>query len=152
MHHHWALTVLRGAGIGTNTAGILKALLLAAISTISTTAQAAPLLRCQVTYAGTTHLVEAAPGADPYSAPSIDIGGRFRFKAVVLGSGQRIDAINLYAYLDAKRQPLLIHQAKYLPPFRKSVAPVALTGSHYLYASNVERELQYSCTLQGVQS
>ncbi len=119
---------------------------------VNPAAHAAPLLRCQVTYAGTTHVVQAAPGTDPYSAPSIDIGGRFRFKTVVLGSKQRIDAINLYAYLDARRQPILIHQAKYLPPFKRSVTPYALTGNNYLYASNVERELQYSCTLQGVQS
>ncbi|WP_025916757.1 hypothetical protein [Herminiimonas sp. CN] len=123
-----------------------------ALLAVAASAQAAPLLRCQVTYAGTTHLVEAVPGTDPYRAPSVDIGGRFRFKAVVLGSRQRIDAINLYAYIDTRRQPVLIHQAKYLPPFRKSAAPYALTGHNSLYASNVERELQYSCTLQGVQS
>lgn len=112
-------------------------------------AQAAPLLRCEVTYAGTTHVVEAVSGADPYRVPSVDIGGRFRFKAVMLGTPQRIDVINLYAYIDTRRQPVLIHQAKYLPPFRKSAAPYALTGHNSLYASNVERELQYNCTLQG---
>lgn len=127
------------------------ALMLAALLSIPA-AHAAPLLRCQVTYAGTTHLVQASPGTDPYSAPSVEIGGRFRFKAVLLGSERQIDAINLYAYLDARRPPILIHQAKYLPPFTKSVAPYALTGNNYLYASNMERELQYSCTLQGVRS
>lgn len=135
-----------GAGVGTRSAIILTALLLAGA------AHAAPLLRCEVTYAGTTHVVQATPGADPYTAPSVEIGGRFRFKAVLLGSERRIEAINLYAYLDARRQPILIHQAKYLPPFRKTVAPYALTGHNYLYASDVERELQYSCTLQGVRS
>lgn len=114
-------------------------------------AQAAPLLRCEVTYAGTTHVVEAVSGTDPYRVPSVDIGGRFRFKAVMLGTSQRIDVINLYAYIDTRRQPVLIHQAKYLPPFRKSAAPYALTGHNSLYASNVERELQYNCVLQGVQ-
>ena len=135
-----------GAGVGTRSAIILTALLLAGA------VHAAPLLRCEVTYAGTTHVVQATPGADPYTAPSVEIGGRFRFKAVLLGSERRIEAINLYAYLDARRQPILIHQAKYLPPFRKTVAPYALTGHNYLYASDVERELQYSCTLQGVRS
>lgn len=135
-----------GAGVGMRSAIILTALLLAGA------AHAAPVLRCEVTYAGTTHLVQATPGADPYTAPSVEIGGRFRFKAVLLGSERRIEAINLYAYLDARRQPILIHQAKYLPPFRKTVAPYALTGHNYLYASDVERELQYSCTLQGVRS
>lgn len=143
MLHHLPLDRAR---IGTRSAVILTALLLAGA------AHAAPLLRCEVTYAGTTHLVQATPGTDPYAAPSVEIGGRFRFKAVLLGSERRIEAINLYAYLDARRQPILIHQAKYLPPFKRSVAPYALTGHNYLYASDVERELQYSCTLQGVRS
>lgn len=135
-----------GTGVGARSAVALTALLLAGA------AHAAPLLRCEVTYADTTHVVQATPGADPYTAPSVEIGGRFRFKAVLLGSERRIEAINLYAYLDARRQPILIHQAKYLPPYRKTVAPYALTGHNYLYASDVERELQYSCTLQGVRS
>ncbi len=111
---------------------------------------AAPLLRCQVTYAGTTHMVEAAPVADPYPVPSVDIGGRFRFKAVMVGSAARVDRILLYAYLDTKRQPILIQQAKYLPPFRASATPYALTGEQHLYGGPVERELIYSCTLEGM--
>lgn len=143
MAHHLPL---HSARLGT------RVLMLAALLLVSAAAQAAPLLRCQVAYAGTTHVVQAAPVSDPYGVPSVDIGGRFRFKAVVLGTQRRIDVINLYAYIDTRRQPVLIHQAKYLPPFRNSAAPYALTGHNSLYASNVERELQYSCTLQGVQS
>lgn len=113
-------------------------------------ATAAPLLRCQVTYAGTTHTVEARPVADPYTVPSVEIGGRFLFKPVVVGTAQRIDYIKLYAYLDASRQPVLIQEAKYLPPFRRSATPYLLTGIQHLYAGPVERELLYSCTLEGV--
>ena len=113
-------------------------------------ATAAPLLRCQVTYAGTTHTVEARPVADPYTVPSVEIGGRFLFKPVVVGSAQRIDYIKLYAYLNASRQPVLIQEAKYLPPFRRSATPYLLTGIQHLYAGPVERELLYSCTLEGV--
>ena len=113
-------------------------------------ATAAPLLRCQVTYAGTTHTVEARPVADPYTVPSVEIGGRFLFKPVVVGTAQRIDYIKLYAYLNASRQPVLIQEAKYLPPFRHSATPYLLTGIQHLYAGPVERELLYSCTLEGV--
>ncbi|MEO5661536.1 MAG: hypothetical protein ABIQ90_17335, partial [Polaromonas sp.] len=60
---------------------------------------AAPLLRCDVAYAGTTHVIEAKPVADPYPVPSVDIGGRFRFKAVVVGSAAQVERIVLYAYL-----------------------------------------------------
>lgn len=112
--------------------------------------QAAPFLRCYVTYAGDTQEVQAAPVADPYQVPSVDIMGRFRFKAVMVGSAQKIQVINLYAYLEGKRQPILIHQGKYLPPYKNTSPPYNLTGQQYLYASEVERELQYYCTLEGL--
>jgi hypothetical protein len=112
---------------------------------------AAPLLRCSVTYAGASQVVEATPVSDPYPVPSVDIGGRFRFKAVMVGSDAWIDRIVLYAYLDAGAQPTLVQQAKYLAPFKASAAPYPLTGEQRVYAGPVERELIYSCTLQGVQ-
>lgn len=112
---------------------------------------AAPQLRCEVTYAGATHMLEASAGGDPYSIKSIDIDGRFRFKAVVLGNDQHIDEIKLYAYYEGPRQPVLIEESKYMPPFASADAPYALTGLHYLYAPPLGRELQYGCKLVGVQ-
>jgi hypothetical protein len=114
-------------------------------------AWSAALLRCDVTYAGSTQVVETGPVADPYPVASIDIGGRFRFKAVMVGQGSRVDFVKLYAYLDTRKQPLLIHEAIYLPPFQAGAASYPLTGTHHLYAGPVERELMYACTLQGVQ-
>jgi hypothetical protein len=114
-------------------------------------ATAAPLLRCEVTYAGTTHQVQARVVQDPYPVPSVDIGGRFLFKPVMVGQGDRVDYIKLYTYLDGRRQPVLLHMAKYLPPFRPTAVPVPLTGQQYLYGGPVERELIYSCTLEGMQ-
>jgi len=116
---------------------------------------AAPLLRCNVTYAGASQWVEATPVTDPYSVPSVDIGGRFRFKAVMVGSSAQLDRIVLYAYFnahtDAGTQPMLIQQVKYLPPFKAAATPTPLTGEQRLYAGPAERELIYSCTLEGVQ-
>ena len=131
----------------------LTALALAGLAglVLSHPAHAAPLLRCSVTYAGATQLIEAMPVSDPYPVPSVDIAGRFRFKAVMVGSAARVDRIVLYAYLDAGAQPVLMQQAKYLPPFAASATPYLLTGEQRLYAGPVERELIYSCTLQGVQ-
>ena len=121
-----------------------------AVVALSLPAGAAPLLRCQVSYAGTTHVIEASPVADPYPVASVDIGGRFRFKAVMVGHTARVDRILLYAYLDTRKQPILVQEAKYLPPFQASTTPYLLTGEQHLYAGPVERELIYSCTLQGV--
>ncbi|MBV8666079.1 MAG: hypothetical protein JO269_06285 [Burkholderiaceae bacterium] len=112
---------------------------------------AAPLLRCEVVYAGSSHIVEAAPGSDPYTTPSVDIDGRFRFKAVLLGTQERVDAVKLYVYYETRKQPVLLQEAKYLPPFAAADAsgsPDALTGRQYLYAPPLGRELQYGCALR----
>ena len=113
-------------------------------------ALAAPLLRCEVTYAGATQQVQARMVDDPYSVPSVDIGGRFHFKAVMVGRGEHIESIALYAYLDTRRQPILVQEAKYLPPYHSGVTPYLLTGEQHIYAGEVERELIYHCTLEGV--
>lgn len=110
-------------------------------------AMAAPHLRCEVVYAGSSHIIEAAPGGDPYAIKSVDIDGRFRFKAVMLGTNERLDAVKLYAYYETRRQPVVIQEAKYLPPFRYSDAPDSLTGRQSLYAPPLGRELQYGCAL-----
>jgi hypothetical protein len=96
-------------------------------------------------------MIEASPVADPYPVASVDIGGRFRFKAVMVGGDAQLDYIKLYAYLDASRQPLLVQEAIYRPPFKATSAPYPLTGEQHLFAGPVERELLYSCTLEGVQ-
>lgn len=131
-------------------------LLLAAVAALSALltghgAQAEPLLQCSVTYAGSTHVVQATPVRDPYSVPSVDIGGRFLFKAVMVGEATRLDYIKLYAYLDARRQPVLLQQATYRAPLASGARPLALTGEQHLYGGPVERELIYSCSLSGDQ-
>lgn len=108
-------------------------------------ASAAPLLRCELTYAGATQTLTAQPVSDPYAVPSVGIGGRFRFKAVMAGSAAAVTSINIYAYLETASQPVPIQHARYLPPF----AP-ALTGEQHLYAGPLERELIYRCVLEGV--
>ena len=46
-------------------------------------AHAAPLLRCEVTYAGTTQVIESTPIADAYEVKPVDIAGRFLLKVVM---------------------------------------------------------------------
>jgi hypothetical protein len=115
------------------------------------TAYATPLLRCQVSYAGSTQIIETQVSKDPYTIESVNIGERFRFKAVMIGSNEKIDYIKLYAYFQARHKDIMIHQATYLQPFEVSAEATRLTPFNHLYASDVERELQYQCTLQGVQ-
>lgn len=109
---------------------------------------AAPLLRCEIKQAESVRVLDFTPVADPYTVEAIDIEGRFRFKAVVIGDTRQIDYIKLYVYDKAKRQPVLVHQATYLAPVATSGSvSSALTGVNYVYSPRLERELQYSCAL-----
>ena len=122
----------------------------AASAAVAAANASSPTLTCQVTYAGTTHTVVARPVADPYPVPSVDIAGRFRFKAVMVGDAEQVRRIALYTYLDAGPHPVLLHQAKYLSPYPRAAQPWPLTGQHHVYGGPQERELMYSCTLEGL--
>ena len=128
----------------------MRAVLSLWVALLCTAAAAEPKLTCQVTYAGATQTVVARPVADPYPVPSVDVLGRFRFKAVMVGHATRVDRILLYTYLDADPHPVLLHQAKYLPPYPSSAQPWPITGQQYVYGGQQERELMYSCTLEGL--
>jgi hypothetical protein len=134
---------LRRIGVGDSA----RLTLLASALVLPGLACAAPLLRCEISYGGTTRVVEAAPTVDPYRVRPIDIGGRFRFKAVVTGTDQRIDLVKLYAYYHGKRQPILLQEARYAGPFVVSDSAYALTGLNHLYAPPLGRELQYGCAI-----
>jgi len=114
------------------------------------TAHAAPLLRCRIDQGGDTRMLDVAPVADPYTVAAVDINGRFRFKAVVIGDAAHVDYVKLYVYVHTARQPLLIHQSTYLSPqpgAKADTSPAALTGVNQVYSPQLERELQYACAL-----
>ncbi len=108
------------------------------------------LLQCDVSYAGTTYKLKATPTQDPYSVPSIDIGGRFFFKMVLTETNSKLEHVLIYAYLDQQPRPTLLQQVKYAGPFINSPKPYALTGEQRVYGGPVERELFYSCWLSTV--
>jgi hypothetical protein len=111
-------------------------------------AAAAPLLRCQIDQGGSTRMLEFAPVSDPYLVKAQDINGRFRFKAVVIGDAHHVEYIKLYSYSQTRRQPVLLHVAKYMAPVALPPAAFdALTGHQYLYSPQREREMQYGCAL-----
>ncbi len=108
-----------------------------------------PRLTCALTYAGATQTLEVSPTDAPYTVPSVDVGGRFRFKAIMVGAGVVPDYVKTYAYLETRRQPILVQQVNYFPPFTTPPEGLALTGQQHVYAGPVERELQYNCVLHG---
>jgi len=114
---------------------------------VTTPAEAADL-HCVIEVNGEVHQHVFSPTRDPYTVRSIDIGERFRFKAVVLGQGDDIELVNLYAYYQTRRQPMLMQHAKYLKP--KAVLkpePDSLTGKVALYSPVLGKELAYRCAL-----
>lgn len=108
------------------------------------------LLQCDVSYAGTTYKLKATPTQDPYSVPTVDIGGRFFFKMVLTETNSKLEHVLIYAYLDQQPRPTLLQQVKYAGPFPNSPKPYALTGEQRVYGGPVERELIYSCWLSTV--
>ncbi len=120
-----------------------------AIGTNEAYANNSPLLRCAVTYAGTTQQIDTPLSSDPYLSKIHDIGGRFSFKAVMISNkhNQSIQYIKLYAYLQGREFDIPIHQATYKAPIHVDKSMRALTPFIHLYAGEVEREMQYQCFL-----
>ena len=112
-------------------------------------AHAAPLLRCEVTYAGTTQVIETRPTADAYEVKPVDIAGRFLFKVVMSAPKGKLNYVLIYTYLQQEPRPLLLQQAKYFAPVKQSTRPFLLTGEQHIYGGPIERELIYRCNLQG---
>lgn len=56
---------------------------------------ASPLLRCHIDQGGSSQVLDFIPVGDPCSVKAIDINGRFRFKAVVIGDTQHVEYISL---------------------------------------------------------
>ena len=119
------------------------------LSLLAVSAHADVRLHCTVTYAGAMQTVLAEPVQDAYRVAAVDVRNRFRFKAVLVGEGERVDRVNLYVYQNSGQQPVMVQHAKYLPPFAWPTdgRPLALTGQQHVYAGPLERELMYSCTL-----
>lgn len=103
---------------------------------------------CHLTYGGETRVVEAAPTADPYTAPVVAIGAYFRFRIVFRNQPADLASVKLYAYADRDAGPSLIHQAIYpYPP--PSAAVNGFTGLNFVYEPLRDGELQYWCELKG---
>ncbi|WP_242481154.1 hypothetical protein [Rubrivivax gelatinosus] len=109
---------------------------------------ATPLLRCELRYVSTTMRIEARPVADPYTVAAQDVGTRFRFKAVVLGTPERVDSVSLYTYdMAVENAPVLVHEVVLRPPFPATSTIPGLTGWNHVYSSRLGRELVYGCAL-----
>lgn len=128
--------------------GLLGLVILLQIWLPSTLFAAPLLLRCEINQGGETQVLDFAPGTDPYGVEGRDINGKFRFKAVFIGDEEDIEYIKIYTYYREQHQLVLLHEARYMPPFEPDQSSfAALTGENYLYSPSLEQELQYGCAL-----
>ena len=107
---------------------------------------AAPLdsrLQCKLFAGGEDHQFVFVPTPHPYRAKPIDLE-RFRFKAILSANAEHIENIKITVSYRTDKQPLILQQATYLPPF---VSHKSLTGRQQLYSPNLGRELIYECTM-----
>jgi hypothetical protein len=119
--------------------------LAAALSTLGCAKLRPATLECHIQYADTlqTHVVGAT--SNPYAVPSLDVEGRFEFRAVYVTEPTDLAGLNIYVYQTGTPTHALIHQLKLQPPYGTSgKRRFGITGLHLLYDERA-REVQYWC-------
>jgi hypothetical protein len=123
-------------------------LFVAGLCLVASQVWAGPQLQCEFELNGHSEMHVFMPVADPYLAQSIDIGGRFRFKAVMLASHNQVDSVNLYVSYQTRRQPMILQHAKFIKPaVTKTLEANSLTGRIAVYSPFLGKELVYGCSL-----
>ncbi len=117
-------------------------------------ALATPALRCVIDSTGETLTHDARITDNPYAVQPVSVNRHFRFKAVVVGDSRTgtVDHVQLYTQYQGARGPVLLHQVGYTRPV-VNTAPQApsLTGLHWVYSPQRERQFQFECRWHEVQ-
>ena len=118
----------------------------AILATLALPAHAASVA-CHLTYGGETRVVEAAPVAAPYNAPTVSLGSYFLFRIVFRDQPADLAGIKLTAYADRDEGPTIIHQATH--PYPPAPAAVhGFSGLNFVYEPVRDGELQYWCEVK----
>jgi hypothetical protein len=134
--------LMRSPGFGVF--GMSSCLLLAGAS--GCTRQVAAV-ECTVVYGGEARRVQFPSTTEPYRVAPLDVAGRFRFKAIYVRDPWSAASISLYAYQQADAGDVLLHEAKYTPPFSPGKGRrYGFTGRQLVYSTE-QRELEYWCEL-----
>jgi hypothetical protein len=110
-------------------------------------AGAAPVLRCEVSYADVPRVLRFSLDVHAYDAAAVDIDGRFRFKAVLRGAAGTVETVKIYVYATTAAQPRMLQELRYRAPFAPQDRPESLTGEQTVYAQPIGRPLHYACAL-----
>jgi len=108
---------------------------------------APPGLECTYSASNETHTVRVEPTQDPYGVKELDVAGRFALKLVYVTHPADVASFRIYAYALTDEGPVLLQEAKYLPPFAApaSHGRAEFTGRQAVYAHQLSRELAYAC-------
>ena len=125
----------------------LRYILLGYLFSASHICYAADSVRCYVSYAGNTQVLEANPTQDPYQIDSTAIGSYFLFRIVFEVAPKALAAIKLYTYAHRDRGATPIHQAMHPYPLKQPQGQYGFTGLQTVYEPVRDGELQYWCEL-----
>jgi hypothetical protein len=105
-------------------------------------------VHCQIIYGGEIFPVIGKPADDPYRVEGQKIGRYFEFNIVYITEPAAYAGVNLYTYSMFSGEPILIHQAKYAPPYRQRNNRYGFTGLNSVYEPSKSSEMQYWCELR----
>ena len=111
-------------------------------------ALATPALRCVIDSTGETLVHDARITNNPYAVQPVSVNRHFRFKAVVVGNAPAgtVEHVQLYTQYQSARGPVLLHQVGYARPVVNTDPQAAsLTGLHWVYSPQRERQFQFEC-------
>ena len=112
------------------------------------TSPSGPAVRCTAIYGGEARTFDVEATTNPYTVESLRFGSRrFEFKVVFVASPDDIAGVNIYTFYPTDQGPVLIHQAKYRPPYPVAAqgSPHGFTGLHFIYEPERSSEFQYWC-------
>lgn len=112
---------------------------------------AGPALLCTFQGLSVEQTLRFVAHASPYEAELIKINDHFQFRAVLLSTdGVTLDSVGLYTYYPTRGKSVLLHAVHHKAPFAIATDG-GLDGTHRIYSPVYEREIRYSCKLEGRQ-
>jgi hypothetical protein len=102
----------------------------------------APRVECTYSADGDARTVRVDPAPDPYRVPELAAGDRFAIKFVYVTAPSDLASLRVYAFQLTDGVPVIVHEAKYLPPF--GAGRDGFTGRQLVYDDD-GRELAYAC-------
>jgi len=122
--------------------------LIAATASNAAAADAAARVHCEVIYGGEIFPVVSQPTQQPYRVEGTKIGRYFEFKIVHVTAPAAYPGIDIYTYALSTGEPVLIHQARYAPPYHQGKHRYGFTGLNAVYEPSKSSEMQYWCELR----